>query len=214
LPAVFGAWLAATAILGRVSGWYELAARYPDRREFNLLMFDTQSGIMGPGVVINGILTLNACPSGLRVRIWRLLGPFSRPFFVPWTDIRVESRTHLFLKMARLGFGQPEVGVLSIEAGMWARLAEAAELAADDPRRLPRVSLLEVARSYLLQWLVITAGAASFLYAALRTLGGDSGSASHLSSCIYFSGGVFGAFQIVRYLRKWGALTEADEQPS
>lgn len=89
-------WLAVTSILGVMSGWFGLAERFPDRREPTLAKIGGLSGMMGIGVSMRGILTLTACQSGLRVSIWRIFGPFSRPFLVPWREISTRPVTIFF----------------------------------------------------------------------------------------------------------------------
>ena len=117
-------WLAVTALLGALSGWYGLMARYPDRDDPALAAFRWQSGFMGAGVRMNGVLNLFPCRGGLRVGMLRLLGPFCRPFYVPWRDLRVERRQRLFGPRAVLRFG--EASRLEISADLADRLAKAA----------------------------------------------------------------------------------------
>lgn len=76
---------------------------------------------------MRGILTLDVCPSGFRVGIIRAFGPFCRDFFVPWEDIRVTRKTVLFWPVAKLQFGNPSIGSLTISARVADRLARAAK---------------------------------------------------------------------------------------
>ena len=119
-------WLAVTTLLAVLSGWLRLAARYPDRSDEPLLRMRGSSGTMGLGVNLRGVLTLSACRAGLRVGIMRLLGPFCRDFLVPWDSITVARKRVLFRPVARLEFGRPAVGALTISAAVADRLAEAA----------------------------------------------------------------------------------------
>jgi hypothetical protein len=191
-----------TTLLGLISGWYWLASRFPDRDEPAQLTLKSQSGMMGWGVSMNNILVLSACQSGLRVAIWRVFGPFSRPIFVPWDEIKVQPRQIFFQKMARLGFGRPEAGVLSIDGRAWERLAAQAGLQKSDPRSLPPVSDAQLARSMAIQWLVITAGAAAFYYFASRSMGSGGSDGMPLAVCILFPAIFFGVVQIIRYARQ------------
>ena len=61
-------WIMITTALGLVSGWYRLMAEYPDRTSDPILRLSGCTGIMGFGVGLSGILNLNVCSSGLRVR--------------------------------------------------------------------------------------------------------------------------------------------------
>jgi hypothetical protein len=130
LPIVFvGLWLFVTGLLGLVSGWFALAKRYPDRPEAAILRMAYLSGYMR-GVRLNGALKLSPCPSGLRVGMMRLLGPFSRDFLVPWDDIAVVRRdAWLAGSQAELHFGSS--GRLTIPAFI------ADKLAASVPGRWP-----------------------------------------------------------------------------
>ncbi len=137
-----GMWLLVTTILALASGWFRLAKVYPDRTEEPILRLRGRSGLMGPGINLGGVLRLSVCPSGLRLGISPLLGPFSKDFLVPWGDISVSRRKALFWRIARLQFGMPRVGVLTLRAGIVDTLAEAAgkrwpEIAAAQPGTPP-----------------------------------------------------------------------------
>ena len=119
-------WLLITTLLGGLSGWSGLARRYPDRDETPRVELTGQSGAMGMGVQLRGVLTLAACPSGLRVVIWRALAPFGKPFFVPWDEIDARPKRALLVELMRLGFGTPEAGALTISARSWERLSSPA----------------------------------------------------------------------------------------
>jgi hypothetical protein len=120
-------WFIIVNVLALLSGWFRLMARFPDRAEEPILRLRFRSGSMGLGVSMRGILTLSVCPSGLRVGIWRVFGPFSRDFFVPWDEIAVSRKKLLFWSIAKLHFGNPPAGSLSIMASLADRLAQAAE---------------------------------------------------------------------------------------
>src|ERR1700681_2938215 len=89
-------WLGITSLLGLMSGWYSLMRQYPDRPEEPLLKLAWQSGSMGRSVNFGGILTLSACPSGLRVGVFRIFGIFCHDFFVQWNEITVTRKTRFF----------------------------------------------------------------------------------------------------------------------
>ena len=60
---------------------------------------------------------------GLRVAIWRALAPFSKPFFVPWSEIDARPKSGLLVELMRLGFGHPEAGAMTVSARTWQRLS-------------------------------------------------------------------------------------------
>jgi hypothetical protein len=124
-PVLFLAiWLAVTTLLALLSGWFSLMRIYPDRDEQPVLHMPSQSGSMGLGVNLRGVLTLDVCPSGLRVVMMRAFGPFSRPFLVSWSDISVVRKTMFFTPVARLSLGN--AGSLTITTTVADRLASAA----------------------------------------------------------------------------------------
>jgi hypothetical protein len=160
-------WLATTTVLALKSRWFALAERYPDRDdEEPLLRLRGQSGTMGRRVAINGVLTLSACPSGLRIGIVRLFGPFSRPFLVPWKEITVTRRAGFFRNVAELRFGDPAIGRLVITDRIANRLAGAAPGRWPEPGPLPTPTRREIVRRLLVRWVTCTALAALFLILA------------------------------------------------
>ncbi|MXO90485.1 hypothetical protein [Pontixanthobacter aquaemixtae] len=129
----FGAiWLGVTALLGALSGWSSIESRYPDNsRDRTLETLRFQSGSIGylwmGGVQYRGCLRLDICQTGLRVSVSRFLGPFSRPFFVPWGDIRTEKVQLLFVPAIRLCLGLPEAGRLAVTHRCARKIASASE---------------------------------------------------------------------------------------
>ena len=191
-------WLAVTALLGAMSGWFELQRRFPDTREPAYLTLRMRSGRMRFGVHMSGILTLSACPSGLRVGVWRLFGPFQRAFLVPWDEIEARPRTLLLWPSMRLCFGRPEAGRLTIDARLWQRLAAEAP-APGMLSETTHVSLGQVGRRFLLIWAAGTAAAAIFFYQASRA---GNGMPLPLSACIGFPAFAFGLPLLIRFARQ------------
>jgi hypothetical protein len=118
-------WFAVTVLLGFISGWYFLLRIFPDRPETPLRTFKNQSGSIGL-VGARSLLTLSACPGGLRVGIMRVFGPFSKNFFVPWNEMSIIRKDRLLWKAATISFGNPPVGSLTLMADLADRLARAA----------------------------------------------------------------------------------------
>lgn len=118
-PVLFlGMWLIIVTLLGRMSGWINLQDRFPDRPDESLIIMRAQSGAMGgisvAKVNFSGCLRFDVCRTGLRVSIWKIFGPFQRPFFVPWGQITVSDASVFKFKRHRLAFGTPEGGFLII----------------------------------------------------------------------------------------------------
>ena len=191
-------WLLVTSFLSFFSGWFQLQRRFPCTDDTPLLHLRMQSGRMGE-VNFNGILSLAACNSGLRIGMWRIFGPFTRPFQVPWDQIEPEPVTRFLMPMVRLHLGRPATRKLTIGARTWERLKAASQgiappSGAETTRRL--------ARAFLVQWAAITILAGSFFYLAPRLLSptGEPPPQIPLIVCFGFPAAVFGAATFVRFL--------------
>ena len=211
MPYVFpfffaGMWLVITTLLGVMSGWFSLQQCYADDvDEEPLLKLGWQSGVMGFGVNLNGILTLSARRSGLSIRIWRVFGPFQKPLLIPWSEITAQPSRTFFTKMVKLGLGNPPNGKLKINAASWSKLVAAAGPVASVP--LPTASAISrksIATRLFLEWVVITAAAATFFYFAPQFLSepGETITGIPIGVCIGLPAFVFGFGQLVRYGRE------------
>jgi hypothetical protein len=196
---VLASWLAMSTILALLAGWFRLAAAYPNTTVEPILRVRGQSGTMGPGVTMAGILTLSVCPSGLRVGILRVFAPFCRDFFVPWEHVSVTRTTALFLRVARLQFGRPPVGTLVLAPHVANRLARAAA------GRWPEVTIPSTTRSDLLrrlvtEWFVGTSLGALFF--TLAPLAAPRNARPPIAVAILFPAIVMGLSTFVRFLRE------------
>lgn len=195
-----GLWFCVTSALGLFSGWYRLMQQFPDRAERPLLALKNQSGSLGR-VGMGRILRLSVCPSGLRIGLMRLFGPFSRSFLVPWGEITIERTDRFFWRTAELSLGRPSLGRLRIPAEVADRLARAA------PTRWPEQgSFLEEAPSDLRwrlfkRWALATSGASAFFVLVPRLLDPRS-SEPPVAVAILFPAIVFGIGSLVQYLRR------------
>ena len=141
LPVLFGLvwmafWFGITGLIGSMSGWNALAQRYPDRGEqLANETFRFQSAAMGRGDAVpranfGGCVRFDVCSSGLRVRVWRIFLPFSRPFFVPWNDIAASVYRPLGLRFrslerVKLEFSRPAAGSMLVTPRLARRIADA-----------------------------------------------------------------------------------------
>jgi hypothetical protein len=123
-------WIGITSLLGRLSGWNALARAFPDTPDRPVDTLRFRSARMGV-VNYSSCLRLDICPTGLRVSVLRLLGPFQRSFFVPWNQISVEPGFDLLIRAVRLTFGPRGEGSLTISRGTFDRIA------ANSPCRRP-----------------------------------------------------------------------------
>jgi hypothetical protein len=124
-------WLGVTSLLGATSGWFRLQNAFPDRPDLPLAKLRGVNGMLGV-VSYRYCLRLDVCSSGLRVGVIRLLGPFARPFFVPWANITVERGDLLFAAFYKLNFGMPVIGALRLYAGTAEKLAATGRLQLPD----------------------------------------------------------------------------------
>ena len=166
-----GMWLLIGAMLGFMSGWFNLQQWYPDDGgEEPLLKLRGQSGVMGAWVNLNGCLKLWAYPSGLGIRIWKIFGPFQKPLKVPWDEIEAEPSSSFFVPMMKLHLGKPENGMLKISARSWSRLVEAAKPVARTPLPYaPPSDTRATALAMFAQWAVISAFLGIFLFVVTRS---------------------------------------------
>lgn len=200
-PLFFAAlWLTVTTILAVLSGWFRLMARYPNQIAEPLLRARGQSGSMGLGVSMHGILTLSVCHLGLRVGIMRLFGPFCRDFFIPWEAISITRKNVLFWRVAKLQFGSPGVGSLTIPAHIANKLASAVMGRWPETGPFPEEKHRDTFRRLLTQWAVITCVAALF-FTIVPLAVAPPGSRPPIVVAILFPAIIFGVVTIARYVR-------------
>jgi hypothetical protein len=190
-------------LLGLLSGWFSLMANFADQTAEPILRIRGQSGTMGLGVRMNGILTLSVCPSGLRVGMMRLFGPFCRNFFVPWESMAIIRKTTLFWPVVELLFGNPVVGKLSVSVHVADRMARAAMGRWPEAGPFPVETRGDVFRRLLIQWGVATSFAALF-FTLVPLAVAPSGARPPILLAILFPAIVFGVAFIVKFLREIG----------
>jgi hypothetical protein len=133
----------------------------------------------------------------------RIFGPFCRDFFVPWQSITVTRKTILFSPVAKLQFGNPRVGTLSISAHVADRLARAVL------GRWPEAGPFEEEmpggrfRRLLAQWALATSFAALFFIVAPMAVAPHTARPPVLVA-ILFPAVVFGVVFIVKFIGKIG----------
>jgi len=193
-------WLVVTTKLGRTSGWYELMHRFPDRFDTPLLTLKGQSGKVG-AVSASGILNVSVCPSGLRLGMMRLFGPFSRPFLVPWESVHVTRKETWFWRSARIEFGIPSVGSVTLASEVADRLARAAGSHWPEPGPFPVETNGQAAARIFKQWLLLTGFAATFFTVAPR-LASPKGDALPIELALLFPAIVFGIVSLIRYFTR------------
>lgn len=195
-------WLGVTTLLSALSGWFSLMRRFPDRpNETPLLVLKRQSGRMGMGVSLSRILTLSACPSGLRVGMMRLFGPFCQEFFVPWNEITVLRKKYFWWRYAELSFGYKE-GKLGISANvadnLWRIVPKSWPEAGSPPEPETR---RQAFKEVFVQWLTMTVMASAFFMIAPRLMA-PKGAGPPDAAAILFPAIVFGVGCTISYWRR------------
>jgi hypothetical protein len=96
------------------------------RNSYSLQRFSADARFsLGRSLVgMRSILSLSVCPSGLRVG--RIFGLFCHDFFIPLNSITVIRKERALWKVAKLSFGQPPIGNLTIPSEVADRIARAA----------------------------------------------------------------------------------------
>ncbi|WP_108787493.1 hypothetical protein [Erythrobacter sp. Alg231-14] len=105
----FAMWIVTTALLPRISGWARLEDELPDRPDPAHAKLRFEAFYLGRGklgVSYRGCVTFEVCQTGLRVRVWKLFAPFSRPIFIPWNAVETEFAKVFFVQATRMKIGQ------------------------------------------------------------------------------------------------------------
>jgi hypothetical protein len=194
-------WFAVTMLLSFLSGWFGLMERYPDHAEAPLVTLANQSGSLGR-VSMSRILKLSICPSGLRIGIMRIFGPFSRDFFVPWSEISVTRGNRFFWKVAKLSFGRPSNGSLTVFAEVADHLARAAGNLWPESGSFPEEASGQAISRIAKQWAAMTGLAATFFILAPRLLGPKGANGPPILVAVLFPAIVFGIGAMVQYFRR------------
>lgn len=188
-----------TTILALLSGWFRLMEVYPDQSDEPILRLRGQSGTMGLGVGMNGVLILSVCSTGLRVGIVRVFGPFCRDFFVPWESITVVRKRILFWPIAILQFGKSAVGTLSVSAHVADRIARAAVGRWPEAGPFPEEKRGDTFRRLLVQWAAMTSFAALF-FTLVPLAVAPAGARPSILVAILFPAFVFGVSSTLKFL--------------
>jgi hypothetical protein len=194
-------WFAVTMLLSFLSGWFGLMERYPDHAEDPLVALVNQSGSLGRASM-SRILKLSICPSGLRIGIMRIFGPFSRDFFVPWSEISVTRGNRFFWKVAKLSFGWPSNGSLTVPAEVADRLARTAGNLWPESGSFPEETSGQAVSRIAKQWAAMTGLAAAFFIIAPRLMGPKGANGPPIPVAALFPAVVFGIGAMVQYFRR------------
>lgn len=113
----------AVYLIPKIMGWDRLEKLFPDRPEDPVIarynfqsLYIAKPGKPPPGPFYQGPVVLIACENGLRIRIWKIFQPFSKPVFLPWEEIttRAFQSRLLPVKACSLVVGEGEPFTLTI----------------------------------------------------------------------------------------------------
>jgi hypothetical protein len=200
-PFFVAMWLLITTMVGAMSGWFTLRRRYPAGTEQALVTFRRRTGLLGKkGVGMGSALALGACPSGLRIAISRMAGPFQRPILIPWDEIVAEPKTMLFVPMAELRLGIPQIGTIVIDAHLWEDLSVYSPERARASDRFVPISNRQLGQGMALQWAALATGVAVFFNFGFLLMSGPSAPwALRLGAGVVVPALLFGIPQLIRY---------------
>jgi len=190
-------------LLGILSGWYSLMRRFPDRPEEQaVLKLSRQSGSMGLGVSMRGILSLSSCTWGLRVGMNRLFGPLHHNFLIPWEQIDVTRKDGFWGPRVKLRFADSSIGGLTIPDyaanKLWRSIPERWPEAGPVPGVETRSRSIAIVSR---QWLVATILASTFFLVVPRLVA-PSEAQIPMAVAILFPAILLGLFSMIEYSRR------------
>ncbi len=119
-------WVAISFVIGRASGWAELARTYTLDDIFTGERWSFQSASMRYLMGYNNCLTIGANAQGLFLAIFPLLRVGHSPLWIPWTDISVARKRLLGFPVVELRLGHDPEIPFRVREKLAARLASAA----------------------------------------------------------------------------------------
>jgi hypothetical protein len=131
----------------------------------------------------------------------RVFGPFCRDFLVPWEDISITRKNFLFWPVAKLQFGSPAIGSLTIGAHVANKLARASMGRWPETGPVPEEGHRDTLRRLLTEWALVTCAAALFFTLVPLAVAPPEGRPP-IAVAILFPAIVFGVVTIVKYLRE------------
>ena len=122
-------WFLITRLLIHLSGWAGLQQDFPDRPDDPTYeKWSMATGSMGRspigGVSFRNCLVIEACQSGMRAKVWRVMAPFAKPIFVPWSQMKSEAGA---LGTTLLLLGTPEKGCLRVRSKFGRKIEAASQ---------------------------------------------------------------------------------------
>lgn len=102
-------WVLVTAFIAEIGGWNRAQRNHPDKPNAEVIeTLHMRSANLGHpyfGVSYGGCLTFQVCDKGLRIKVWKLFAPFSKPIFVDWDHLKTVPARWLLWRVYGLRWG-------------------------------------------------------------------------------------------------------------
>lgn len=130
-------WFVITVLVPKFSGWDVLEEHHPDREERPVETFRFHGFYLGReklGASYRGCVAFEVCNSGLRVRVWKVFAPLSKPIFIRWDGLVVEEAKVFMMPAARMKLGPRGEYWMTIASGTMRRIMKASDGAFTVPK--------------------------------------------------------------------------------
>lgn len=111
-------WLGIVTLIALIGGWQRLQDEFPDKPSAHvykrLSMRSAQLGHPFFGASYGNSLNLDVCEPVLRISVWKIFGPFSKPILFPWERLKVEPYQWLLWRTYRLRWGEGHRNTLMV----------------------------------------------------------------------------------------------------
>ncbi len=122
-------WVAIVTLVATLGGWKRLQEEFPDRPSAHiykrLSMRSAQLGHPIFGASYGNCLNIEVCEPGLRISVWKIFGPFSKPILFPWGKLKVEPYQWFLWRSYRLRWGEGNRNALIVYRNTAREIAEA-----------------------------------------------------------------------------------------
>ena len=122
-------WLGVVTLIAKIGGWSRLQDEFPDRPSAHVYKrLSMRTGQLGHpifGASYRNVLNIDVCEPGLRLGVWKIFGPFSKPILFPWEKLKAEPYQWFFWRSYRLAWGDDHRDALIVFRNTAREIAEA-----------------------------------------------------------------------------------------
>ena len=119
-------WIAVCIFLSRLSGWHQLAQKYPRIDFVSGEKWRFRSAKLRHSVGYNGCVNFVANREGLGISIFFIFRVGHPPLFIRWTDITVSREKQFFRKLIRFKAGRDFPIPILVQESLGHKILEAA----------------------------------------------------------------------------------------